>query len=254
MSSPRKRGCFSARTAGELPLLVFPAQAGVFLVPVAGSQRTACLPRASGGVSASQVTVIVYCKSSPRKRGCFLVVLVRLGMRRVFPAQAGVFLSIGLRKGGRYGLPRASGGVSKGDLKREIANKSSPRKRGCFLRFLGFGAEERVFPAQAGVFRRHDRLAFAEGRLPRASGGVSKKAPSRAAAPTSSPRKRGCFSQRASSCSSHWVFPAQAGVFLGCSGCTSSNHGLPRASGGVSRDDTERLALSLSSPRKRGCF
>ena len=49
-------------------------------------------------------------------------------------------------------LPRASGGVSYDEDLERIREKSSPRKRGCFLTIDEALDELTVFPAQAGVF------------------------------------------------------------------------------------------------------
>ena len=54
--------------------LVFPAQAGVFLVLSSLLSSSESLPRASGGVSESDAKTGVGSWSSPRKRGCFLLV------------------------------------------------------------------------------------------------------------------------------------------------------------------------------------
>ena len=55
-SSPRKRGCFRYRLEGRSASRVFPAQAGVFLLPKDGVRRAEGLPRASGGVSSLPAT------------------------------------------------------------------------------------------------------------------------------------------------------------------------------------------------------
>ena len=70
------------------------------------------LPRASGGVSQIWFSEPYLPQSSPRKRGCFLLVPVGWTLTEVFPAQAGVFLLS--PRGGKWMvcLPRASGGVS----------------------------------------------------------------------------------------------------------------------------------------------
>ena len=151
-SSPRKRGCFRDGLFVLTGALVFPAQAGVFLLALAF------------GFSAHA--------SSPRKRGCFAIRLPPFEVVRVFPAQAGVFptagtfhssraslprasggVSISTRsKIGSKSLPRASGGVSLMSVRSKRPGQSSPRKRGCFLDAGKQAKRGRVFPAQAGVF------------------------------------------------------------------------------------------------------
>ena len=135
-------------------------------------------------------------------------------MRVVFPAQAGVFPP------DKEGLPQSS--------------PSSPRKRGCFL----------------GRHRGDNRAI----RLPRASGGVSISGRAQIVCGKSSPRKRGCFLNNRINHLKIDVFPAQAGVFLEA-GCTvEALPSLPRASGGVSNQNSPTAEGGSSSPRKRGCF
>ena len=131
------------------------------------------LPRASGGVSGSNVSRTTYAKSSPRKRGCFRVERLAHDLRQVFPAQAGVFLLALVYISPRKRLPRASGGVSISGTFGRLTSGSSPRKRGCFLSLQSARSRHFVFPAQAGVFPSVAALKLFAGSLPRASGGVS---------------------------------------------------------------------------------
>ena len=71
VSSPRKRGCFPLSLTAIPSVSVFPAQAGVFLAPLAAEPCWQGLPRASGGVSHWDGTRGSLPESSPRKRGCF---------------------------------------------------------------------------------------------------------------------------------------------------------------------------------------
>ena len=133
-SSPRKRGCFSECQVYRRYDHVFPAQAGVFPEACESSKQHLGLPRASGGVSDALHVSIETRWSSPRKRGCFQNAFLNAAARLVFPAQAGVFLR---RIVGIFlfaSLPRASGGVSGDTSCCAKTAKSSPRKRGCFLK------------------------------------------------------------------------------------------------------------------------
>ncbi len=173
----------------------------------------------------------------------------------VFPAQAGVFLS--------------------GRMNPEDRKGSSPRKRGCFSHDrddllvvtslprasggVSMGEDEstrvaQVFPAQAGVFPNRAAIAGRSLCLPRASGGVSITGEFELNNNQSSPPKRGCFPFEGLACPSPQVFPAQAGVFLPVRLETLEILGLPRASGGVSRSQSDHDGSTWSSPRKRGCF
>ena len=213
-SSPRKRGGFSAFACA--PLDVFG------------------LPRASGGVSRRCARKLTKSRSSPRKRGCFLLPNEPCGVGRessprkrgcfqarnpegvihmVFPAQAGVFPIPSASFALRVCLPRASGGVSLFRSTSRADERSSPRKRGCFLGMNQGRSARLVFPAQAGVFPKITESGYLLHSLPRASGGVSLSFASRIFSPLSSPRKRGCFYLWFGSADCRPVFPAQAGVF-----------------------------------------
>ena len=69
-----------------------------------------------------------------------------------------------------------------------------------------------------------------------------------------SPRMRGCFSSWLHSEQHKPLFPAHAGVFLRGFLCTGFHWAFPRACGGVSHDIDANGALSVFSPRMRGCF
>ena len=172
-SSPRKRGCFLEFAYQTSWICVFPAQAGVFPLPVRFCLFSNGLPRASGGVSNEDSPTPEGVPSSPRKRGCFHVTEAVWMNAQVFPAQAGVFQAHTIEI---YRFDR-----------------SSPRKRGCFHNREVTMDGGKVFPAQAGVFPktivRHPKTKG----LPRASGGVSSGRTRSCRNEKSSPRKRGCF-------------------------------------------------------------
>ena len=152
----------------------------------------------------------------------------------VFPAHAGVFLTIVHNQKARIGssprmrgcfralldylvpilgLPRACGGVSTRTSSRKRPTRSSPRMRGCFYVTVGEVPPAQVFPAHAGVFLSACVLPTFNESLPRACGGVSLSTSMLARLSTSSPRMRGCFHHRVSGHRCVHVFPAHAGVF-----------------------------------------
>ena len=110
---------------------------------------------------------------SPRKRGCFQINQVTADWIKVFPAQAGVFLNPVQQTSSTNGIPRASGGVSRGHHHGTGRGENSPRKRGCFFSSGAPASARAVFPAQAGVFRSPAPECSGRERIPRASGGVS---------------------------------------------------------------------------------
>ena len=114
------------------PAGVFPAYAGVFLAESRLSMMYLSLPRIRGGVSVKGRITASYAESSPHTRGCFCTYALRLLLKPVFPAYAGVFLSSGGSAVVSLSLPRIRGGVS---MPIEIDGyfiKSSPHTRGCF--------------------------------------------------------------------------------------------------------------------------
>ena len=150
--SPRKRGCFQVVLEVLNNETVFPAQAGVFPIVVDLTEDCFGIPRASGGVSAKHTVERQKRAYSPRKRGCFLKRVYIKALKRVFPAQAGVFPLTRLRSSPRTSIPRASGGVSRKSRRIPSGAPYSPRKRGCFQVKAFRLADNKVFPAQAGVF------------------------------------------------------------------------------------------------------
>ena len=69
----------------------------------------------------------------------------------------------------------------------------------------------------------------------------------------SSPRSRGCFRQAMLEAGDSFVFPALAGVLPRRSGDLRREARLPRARGGASFWPLNRIGLTKSSPRSRGC-
>ncbi len=92
--------------------MVFPACAGVFPNHTWVNRCEPCLPRVRGGVSKDQQANLFSMVSSPRARGCFYNLFTFPITLSVFPACAGVFLSLSGLKPRLMGLPRVRGGVS----------------------------------------------------------------------------------------------------------------------------------------------
>mgnify|MGYP001645434232 CR=1 FL=1 len=71
-----------------------------------------------------------------------------------------------------------------------------------------------VFPAHAGMFRRHDGIMLAIPRFPRARGDVPLSGCGIVHSGKFSPRTRGCSAVQNKITVTHEVFPAHAGMFL----------------------------------------
>ena len=153
--------------------LVFPASAGVFLPPDPADQEAARRPRLGGGVSRGAPEGPACVWSSPPRLGCFCCCVMDGSVKQVFPASAGVFLTVSLSASDTYGLPRLGGGVSRVIKTVFRGEESSPPRRGCFRRFPVGSVKKSVFPASAGVFLRRLAQRGEAPCLPRLGGGVS---------------------------------------------------------------------------------
>ena len=109
---------------------------------------------------------------SPRARGCS----GRKGRSRpggiVFPACAGMFRVLHPMPRHFPSFPRVRGDVPGLILKTHTEWVFSPRARGCSEAPGCPGAGILVFPAHAGMFRKHPRLRLLVPRFPRARGDV----------------------------------------------------------------------------------
>ncbi len=130
--SPHSRGCFSCTTHQPVVGGVFPALAGVFLMRSQVSALPMRIPRTRGGVSGFQSFLQLPRQYSPHSRGCFQHGRSCDAVDRVFPALAGVFLTIGLPLVRLHSIPRTRGGVSLTIDISQFIFLYSPHSRGCF--------------------------------------------------------------------------------------------------------------------------
>ena len=192
-SSPHGRGCFSLQMRCRPRTPVFPARAGVFPKHRGAQSALRSLPRTGGGVSEADEISITLKESSPHGRGCFQVAFLDVGADVVFPARAGVFLSIEQKNNLKLSLPRTGGGVSAWLKLMKEDPESSPHGRGCFQVQVSNKSASDVFPARAGVFLIDPKCRCRAGRLPRTGGGVSFCRILKFMGNLSSPHGRGCF-------------------------------------------------------------
>ena len=192
-SSPPRRGCFSLIRRGDLHQRVFPASAGVFPHMGALDQVPRGLPRLGGGVSMARSSQRPVIKSSPPRRGCFLVGTWPGLSCAVFPASAGVFPCHQSDSRSGICLPRLGGGVSRSSQAARFDTQSSPPRRGCFRRMDRSFLCVFVFPASAGVFLRCPDPESDQWCFPRLGGGFSKEMLVQHVFDSYSPSRRGCF-------------------------------------------------------------
>ena len=252
-SSPRTRGCTAGGGRARRARIIVPAHAGVYRPRRAATSRCWYRPRARGGVPIAAQYERTTVLSSPRTRGCTAEWLAREGVSRIVPAHAGVYRARRPGVRGRPNRPRARGGVplfAPGAMKHL---PSSPRTRGCTVRGLRQGADPRIVPAHAGVYRPA-RSEFLGGvHRPRARGGVPTiRLPPRSEF-KSSPRTRGCTAERARLRASVPIVPAHAGVYRRRDSCPGRQGHRPRARGGVPAAMIAMPRPIQSSPRTRGC-
>ena len=173
--------------------MAFPAYAGMF--PDVHSSRTpqGRFPRVCGDVSESYPPLGELVWLSPRMRGCFSVAVVMLWATLAFPAYAGMFLVFGIVLSPCTCFPRVCGDVSVLLNSGSAVWELSPRMRGCFR--VAFEADRSLeaFPAYAGMFPKHTKASFLQGRFPRVCGDVSARRQSIGNVRQLSPRMRGCF-------------------------------------------------------------
>ena len=193
-------------------------------------------------------------ESSPHSRGCFRCTIGCADHVQVFPAFAGVFLSLKSNSLVTFGLPRIRGGVSTSYNINSLTVKSSPHSRGCFHQLQHQLADVEVFPAFAGVFLALRSPQVSSCCLPRIRGGVSTILELDKEVEMSSPHSRGCFRRRHHCHRQPEVFPAFAGVFLRSLPSPLVSVRLPRIRGGVSNELVIEESKVESSPHSRGCF
>ena len=89
--SPRARGCSPTPTVGVVPIIVFPACAGMFLCHLARNTGSVRFPRVRGDVPKRRAARVREYSFSPRTRGCSGNTQGCGCWCRVFPAHAGMF-------------------------------------------------------------------------------------------------------------------------------------------------------------------
>ena len=138
--------------------------------------------------------------------------------------------------------------------KNRLTRRLSPRMRGCFSNSSTGQISKRAFPAYAGMFLEIGVAVERSAGFPRVCGDVSINHFARRAAPTLSPRMRGCFRASDERTSNECAFPAYAGMFPIKNGPRNLSRSFPRVCGDVSLVRRGKRHDYLLSPRMRGCF
>ena len=210
---------------------MFPAHAGMARVRTSARFPERRVPRACGDGPMLVASRFQASRCSPRMRGWPAELAPQAAGGEVFPAHAGMARPSGLlgRNGDR--VPRACGDGPPASERPASNIMCSPRMRG----WPGFGHRLRnlcrVFPAHAGMARRHLASAPRDRRVPRACGdGPPAESPS-TPSPACSPRMRGWPGGAGQGGRGAGVFPAHAGMARHCGCCARRLERVPRACG-----------------------
>ena len=134
---PRVRGDVPAHTfCNTFARFVFPACAGMFLVPLPHRSTPTGFPRVRGDVPKPTSDFEWKCVFSPRARGCSRLMRNAIPGCIVFPACAGMFRKENASEIKEICFPRVRGDVPLHDAQHVRLSVFSPRARGCSARIL----------------------------------------------------------------------------------------------------------------------
>ena len=158
--SPHTRGCSRLTPHRRNNPTVFPAYAGMFLIPPTFAAYRDRFPRIRGDVPKPGAKSYKTLEFSPHTRGCSVQTFPKRRRNRVFPAYAGMFRGKNRRKSRRNGFPRIRGDVPLFQMLRKKSPRFSPHTRGCSSFKSLADISVTVFPAYAGMF-----LGLAQGPI-----------------------------------------------------------------------------------------
>ena len=134
--SPRRWGCFRRACVCTHEHRVFPTQVGMFPYRSGYARTGGRFPHAGGDVSDVHAFALMSIAFSPRRWGCFHIVLGTREQEVVFPTQVGMFPRLAGIPLIPDGFPHAGGDVS-GDFTVDALRLGfSPRRWGCFCEGL----------------------------------------------------------------------------------------------------------------------
>ena len=152
--SPRERGCSQRLRPLTSTRQVFPARAGMFLGSAGQEVPSRGFPRASGDVPSLSCKRRRGTGFSPRERGCSDRCWPRPCIKRVFPARAGMFRSMGAESLSPDSFPRASGDVPQLPALKTVRVFVFPARAGMFHQVLFHQPRAYLFsPRERGCSR-----------------------------------------------------------------------------------------------------
>ena len=210
---------------------------------------------------------------SPHTRGCSWWLRCARPLGCVFPAYAGMFLSVRVMRRVSSGFPRIRGDVPLGLTHPRVGTPFSPHTRGCSATLYMATPYSCVFPAYAGMFLYPPLKLLTQGGFPRIRGDVPPRTCRLSPAWRFSPHTRGCSDQllpmiehgrvfpHTRGCS--WkpkthkynakVFPAYAGMFPFSMANKAGRSRFPRIRGDVPHSNCASGVGDTFSPHTRGC-
>ena len=211
--SPHTRGCSFHLFTTIRKAPVFPAYAGMFRYRKRKKIFEGRFPRIRGDVPWALAPGQNSSWFSPHTRGCSWWLRCARPLGCVFPAYAGMFLSVRVMRRVSSGFPRIRGDVPDMGVAPGGVTVFSPHTRGCSPWPNTPPGRDPVFPAYAGMFRDPiygDPLQLC---FPRIRGDVPLSAAEVIDSGGFSPHTRGCSSANLSFITGMEVFPAYAGMF-----------------------------------------
>ena len=174
----RIEGVFTPHARGStwhLPTLrisrpVYPACAGIDLVPWKRPKKRPGLPRMRGDRPIIQIILFFLTLFTPHARGSTRQAHRRRECQPVYPACAGIDLILDLRTSIFVCLPRMRGDRPHAVVRGCVAPKFTPHARGSTRPSLCFLKPAAVYPACAGIDLSSGEAASPSGCLPRMRG------------------------------------------------------------------------------------
>ena len=231
---PRIRGDVPLYTLDKLCFWLFsPHTRGCSTGDPSGHLATSRFPRIRGDVPTGVTGIFAFPEFSPHTRGCSQHSRFLFPRLLVFPAYAGMFLSIAGRGTCPKGFPRIRGDVPIRTTQGGCLIWFSPHTRGCSALNREACSLGAVFPAYAGMFPQLTVHGCAPHGFPRIRGDVPYWVIEQLRKKQFSPHTRGCSHQNRQTPISQYVFPAYAGMFLVDTAPTLHSTGFPRIRGDV---------------------
>ena len=271
--SPHTRGCSGRIARISIQPIVFPAYAGMFRYRKRKKIFEGRFPRIRGDVPWALAPGQNSSWFSPHTRGCSWWLRCARPLGCVFPAYAGMFLSVRVMRRVSSGFPRIRGDVPLGLTHPRVGTPFSPHTRGCSATLYMATLYSCVFPAYAGMFLYPPLKLLTQGGFPRIRGDVPPRTCRLSPAWRFSPHTRGCSDQllpmiehgrvfpHTRGCS--WkpkthkynakVFPAYAGMFPFSMANKAGRSRFPRIRGDVPHSNCASGVGDTFSPHTRGC-